>query len=65
MRKVGFLSKAFSQHYISFYRLKLMQDFIQKDKELRIDFDKLNKRAAYGTAGFRDLATNMPYVEFV
>ena len=39
-----------------------MQDFLQKDKELRIDFDKLNKRAAYGTAGFRDLATNMPYV---
>jgi hypothetical protein len=37
---------------------------IEKDKQLRADFDKLKKRAAYGTAGFRDLAVNMPYVFF-
>jgi hypothetical protein len=35
---------------------------IEQDKQLRVDFDKLQKRAAYGTAGFRDLAVNMPYV---
>ena len=39
--------------------------FIEKDKELRAEFDKLNKPAAYGTAGFRDLAVNMPYVSFL
>ena len=39
--------------------------FIEKDKELRAEFDKLNKAAAYGTAGFRDLAVNMPYVCFL
>ena len=37
---------------------------IEQDKQLRVDFDKLNKRAAYGTAGFRDLAVNMPYVQY-
>ena len=37
-------------------------NFIEKDSLLRKDFDKLNKKAAYGTAGFRDLAVNMPYV---
>jgi hypothetical protein len=42
-----------------------MQDFISKDKELRAEFDKLNKKASYGTAGFRDLADNMPYVTLV
>ena len=47
---------------INIVRFATMQDFIQKDKELRAEFDKLNKKAAYGTAGFRDLATNMPYV---
>lgn len=36
--------------------------FIERDRELRAEFDKLKKRASYGTAGFRDLATNMPYV---
>lgn len=41
---------------------KYLMNFIQKDSELRAEFDKLNKPAAYGTAGFRDLATNMPYV---
>jgi hypothetical protein len=40
-----------------------VMNFIEKDKELRAEFDKLNKPAAYGTAGFRDLATNMPYVD--
>lgn len=41
---------------------KSLMNFIEKDQELRAEFDKLNKPAAYGTAGFRDLATNMPYV---
>jgi hypothetical protein len=36
--------------------------FIEQDRLLRADFDKLKKKAAYGTAGFRDLAVNMPYV---
>jgi hypothetical protein len=34
------------------------------DQELRSEFLKLNKPAKYGTAGFRDLATSMPFVEF-
>lgn len=38
-------------------------NFIEQDKLLRHDFDKLKKKAAYGTAGFRDLAVNMPYVQ--
>lgn len=38
--------------------------FIEQDKLLRADFDKLKKKASYGTAGFRDLAENMPYVSF-
>ena len=62
MKNVVLWAKAFCQHYISFYRFTHMQDFLQKDKELRAEFDKLNKKASYGTAGFRDLATNMPYV---
>ena len=37
--------------------------FIEQDKLLREEFDKLKKKAAYGTAGFRDLADNMPYVK--
>jgi hypothetical protein len=37
--------------------------FIEQDKLLREEFDKLKKKAAYGTAGFRDLAVNMPYVK--
>lgn len=32
------------------------------DHKLRGDYDKIGKTAKYGTAGFRDLATNMPYV---
>ena len=36
--------------------------FIERDRQLRAEFDQLNKKATYGTAGFRDLATNMPYV---
>lgn len=36
--------------------------YIDQDRLLRADFDKLKKKAAYGTAGFRDLASNMPYV---
>jgi len=32
------------------------------DNELRAHFDKIGKPAKYGTAGFRDLATYMPYV---
>jgi hypothetical protein len=32
------------------------------DQKLRNDFDKIGKPARYGTAGFRDLAVNMPYV---
>lgn len=39
--------------------------FLEQDKLLRVDFDKLNKKAAYGTAGFRDLAVNMPYVQLI
>lgn len=35
---------------------------IDQDKLLRVDFDKIGKKAAYGTAGFRDLAVNMSYV---
>lgn len=35
---------------------------IEKDRELRAEFEKIGKKAAYGTAGFRDLAVNMPYV---
>lgn len=34
------------------------------DKQLRADFEKIGKPAKYGTAGFRDLATYMPYVIF-
>lgn len=37
-------------------------NYIEQDKLLREEFDKLKKKAAYGTAGFRDLAVNMPYV---
>lgn len=36
--------------------------FVEKDRELREEFLKINKKAAYGTAGFRDLAVNMPFV---
>jgi hypothetical protein len=35
---------------------------IEKDRELRAEFEKIGKKAAYGTAGFRDLAVNIPYV---
>ena len=34
------------------------------DQQLRVDFNALKKSAKYGTAGFRDLAMNMPYVLF-
>lgn len=40
-------------------------DFIEKDRQLRAEFDLLKKPAAYGTAGFRDLALNMPYVKLI
>ncbi len=39
-----------------------MEDFKKIDHDLRQEFVKLNKPAKYGTAGFRDLATNIPYV---
>lgn len=39
-----------------------MEDFSNLDQSLRTQFLKLNKLAKYGTAGFRDLATSMPYV---
>ena len=39
--------------------------FIEQDKLLRADFNKLKKKASYGTAGFRDLAENMPYVRTI
>ena len=42
-----------------------MEDFTKVDQELRQEFLKLNKPAKYGTAGFRDLATNMPYVSTI
>lgn len=41
-----------------------MNNFIEQDKELKAEFDKLNKKATYGTAGFRDLAANMNYIAF-
>lgn len=34
------------------------------EKELREEYLKIGKKAKYGTAGFRDLATNIPYVYF-
>ena len=37
-------------------------NYTLRDQQLRTDFIKLHKRATYGTAGFRDLATKMPYV---
>lgn len=37
-------------------------DYHKLDQDLRAEFLKLNKPAKYGTAGFRDLATHMPYV---
>ena len=49
------------RYYHSKYILP-MEAFTELDHKLRADFDKLNKKAAYGTAGFRDLAVNMPYV---
>jgi hypothetical protein len=39
-----------------------MEDPSTIDHNLREEFLKLNKPAKYGTAGFRDLATNIPYV---
>lgn len=41
-----------------------MEIFTKLDQELRQEFLKLNKAAKYGTAGFRDLATNMNYVTY-
>lgn len=35
------------------------------DHKLRAEFDAIGKPAKYGTAGFRDLATDMPYVILV
>lgn len=35
---------------------------IELDAKLREEFDKIGKPAKYGTAGFRDLATHIPYV---
>lgn len=32
------------------------------EKELREDYLKIGKKAKYGTAGFRDLASDIPYV---
>ena len=38
-------------------------DFMSElDHKLRLDYEKIGKPARYGTAGFRDLAVNMPYV---
>ena len=39
-----------------------MQKFTEIDNKLREDFDKFGIKAAYGTAGFRYLASHMPYV---
>lgn len=39
------------------------QDIHKIDQDLRNEFLKLQKPAKYGTAGFRDLATSMPYVQ--
>lgn len=33
--------------------------------ELRAEYEKIGKKAKYGTAGFRDLATNIPYVRIL
>ncbi len=35
------------------------------EKELREEYLKIGKKAAYGTAGFRDLASNIPYVLYL
>lgn len=42
-----------------------MEDTTKLDHTLREEFLKLNKPAKYGTAGFRDLATSMPYVDIL
>ena len=42
-----------------------MEDTSKLDQSLRTQFLKLQKPAKYGTAGFRDLATSMPYVYIV
>ena len=60
--KARLIKNIYRHLIISFNTYCHMNNFIDKDRELRAEFDKLNKRAAYGTAGFRDLATNMPYV---
>ena len=39
-----------------------MEEASELDKRLREEFDVIGKPAKYGTAGFRDLAKNMPYV---
>ena len=45
--------------------MKYYTQMSELDKQLRADFDKIGKPAKYGTAGFRDLATYMPYVIFL
>ena len=39
-----------------------MEEFEALDQKLREEFDAIGKPAKYGTAGFRDLAKNIPYV---
>lgn len=41
---------------------EIPQEYLELDQKLRQDFLKLNKKAKYGTAGFRDLSDNMSYV---
>jgi hypothetical protein len=52
----------YSSQKISYCYYTTMNNFIEQDKELKAEFDKLGKKATYGTAGFRDLAANMNYV---
>ena len=52
----------YSCQKISYCYYTTMNNFIEQDKELKAQFDKLGKKATYGTAGFRDLAANMNYV---
>ena len=40
----------------------MIEDTTKLDIDLRNQFLKLNKPAKYGTAGFRDHASHMPYV---
>ena len=40
----------------------MIEDTTKLDQDLRAEFLKLNKPAKYGTAGFRDHASHIPYV---